>query len=225
VATDAKTVDWAELEECAVDLRAWLQLALGMDAPPRTAAEVGASLNAVDGQTRTKADAAVVALLALDDFEARRIRAGIRDLESFRKWRRARGMPVRDEDARLLPMYETSDVEALLGELREGEHWAARLGKAIETYAAKTRVRGELVRMRGVRENQEAAIAGLEEFQAALVQDIEELQWMVSQDNSAVRYPLTVRGQNALLREIRANLKTAGFKPAELPKLLKQRRY
>jgi hypothetical protein len=41
VATDAKAVNWAELDECAGDLRAWLQLALGMDAPPRTAADVG----------------------------------------------------------------------------------------------------------------------------------------------------------------------------------------
>jgi hypothetical protein len=122
----------------------------------------GPWLNAVDGQTRTKADAAVVALLAMDDFEARRVRAGIRDLESFRKWKRERGMPVRDEDGRFLPMYETSDVEALLGELRDGEHWAARRGKAIETYAAMARVGGELVPMRGVRENQETAIAAPE---------------------------------------------------------------
>jgi hypothetical protein len=219
-------VDWAEVQSLADELASWLQRMLGMKKRPRSIAELGPWPKGLSEEVLTKVHAAAAAHLMLTDLLARRERNRIRDLATFRKWRRESGIKAHEDDKAILPFFETSDVENLLEALQSGSRWAESLKPKIEAFTERERERGAVAApLRGVVENKEATIARLVRFQRALLVGIARLEEAVAQGNDAVRYPPTVRGQNALIRLLQGRLKAAGFKPRELPKILRQRRY
>ena len=219
-------MNWAEVQALADELASWFQRTLGMKKRPRSIGELGPWPKGLSETVLTKVHAAAAAHLMLTDLLARRERNRIRDLATFRKWRRERGIKAHEDDKAILPFFETSDVEDLLEALRAGSRWAESLKPKIAAFTARERERGAVAApLRGVVENKQATIARLERFHRAFLVGIARLEEAVAQGNDAVRYPPTVRGQNALIRLLQERLKVAGFKPRELPKLLRQRRY
>jgi hypothetical protein len=237
VVSEAKDANWDEVDTYIAELTGWLRDTTQV--APTHPMEVACSLPSADvhfdDALRARVDAARVQLVGMCDFRARKTRQEIRSAEDVVP----HILPISSEpDApprapqevleratKVLPFYDSSDIEALRTALDEGKLWLARMSRQIDHFEEREGQRADAVPALGIRWNGEARIAQMRIFSLLTRHEIERLIALLAGNNAAGIHPTTVRGQNAFLETVREELRRCGFKPADLPKLLRQRSY